>query len=107
MTSVETDVPEAATRLHVQVARDGAALRGCYNVRLNTWGPAEGTLEFSLTLVRGAPRHAVVNVLRTGGTLTDREPAACLIGWFQRQVYELDPAVSRATIALRFTMDPS
>lgn len=106
VTAVETDVPEAATRLHVQVARDEAALRGCYNLRLNGWGPAEGTLEFALTLARGAPRHAVVNVLRTGGTLTDREPATCLIEWFQRQVYELDPAVSRATIALRFTMDP-
>jgi hypothetical protein len=106
VTSVETDVPEAATRLHVQVARDEAALRGCYNLRLNGWGPVEGTLEFLLILARGAPRHAVVNVLRTGGTLSYPEPATCLIGWFRRQVYELDPAVSRATIALRFTMDP-
>ena len=106
MTSVETDVPGAETRLHAQIDRDHAALRGCYNVRLNTWGPAEGTLVFSLALAGGAARHAVRSATRTGGTLTDREPAACLIGWFGRQVYELDPAVTRATVALRFTMDP-
>ena len=103
--SVETDVPEAATPLHVQLNRDGAALRGCYNVRLNTWGPAEGTLVFALSLTPGAPRHPVVSATRTGGTLSDAEPATCLLGWFRRQVYEATPAVSRATITLRFTMD--
>jgi hypothetical protein len=105
VSAVEVDVPAAVTPLRVQVGRDEAALRGCYNVRLNTWGPIEGTLVFALTFAPGERRHPVAGVTRIGGTLTDAEPARCLQGWFQRQVYDLDPAVARATISLRFTMD--
>ncbi|MFO0624144.1 MAG: hypothetical protein U0325_00890 [Polyangiales bacterium] len=104
MRGVEVDVPAAAASLHVQVGRDEAALRGCDNVRLNTWGPIEGTLAFALTFAPGERRHPVTGVTRVDGTLTDEEPARCLEAWFGRQVCDLDPAVARATISLHFTM---
>ncbi len=105
VSSVDADVTGVAPALHSQVARDEAALRGCYNVRLNTWGPAEGTLVFALTFTAGARRHPVERASQVGGTLTEAEPARCLIEWFRRQVYDLEPSTTRATIALRFTMD--
>ena len=104
VTALTADAAGSVETLREEMLRRSNELRDCYEARLDQRPPFEGTLTLALTFAPGEPIHRPASVIRRGGSLADAAVVMCVTTLVRRSVFGVEPATTRATVSLAFTI---